>query len=477
MNVKGTPGEKRFNRAAWLAWTLCAIVVLFALWGMAISFGAPDQPTGFLARANTAMNSAFIIVFGLVAALILGRYTRHTIGWLLMSIALSLAIAGFVQIYLEQVTSASTEPGIAVWLNLWLSGWDWWLLIGPLLLILLLFPTGRLLTARWRLVVAAMAFLFAFFLAFVTFSATLTDTVSGKSIPNPIGLIPASLPFELIAAPWAIALFITAAACVVSVFVRYRRAAPVEREQIKWFLYACLVFLVVYSGGLFNQDSNSVFGLLLSAAILLIPVSIGIAILRYRLWDIDLIIRRTVVYVPLTAILAGVFAASITLTQRVFFSLTGSQSDAATVLTTLIVVAAFDPIKTWLQKMVDRRFKEVPDATKRLTALNSRMRSYLQMADAAEMARHTLEEAVISFEAYGGSVHWGRDGSERIAFSTEGWNGRAGISIPLNQNGVPVGRIDLAARKNGTEYIAADRSMLEQTAELLARAFALSDRA
>jgi len=105
--------------------------------------------------------------------------------------------------------------------------------------------------------------------------------------------------------------------------------------------------------------------MLLALAFLLFPLSIGIAILRYHLYDIDIIIRRTLVYVPLTAILAGVFAASIKLTQALFAGLAGTQSEATTVLTTLIVVAAFEPLKGWLQRMVNARFKEGPDPEQR----------------------------------------------------------------------------------------------------------------
>ena len=114
------------------------------------------------------------------------------------------------------------------------------------------------------------------------------------------------------------------------------------------------------------MDPSVLVSMIVNAAILLllslIPISLMIAILRYRLWGIDLLINRTLVYVPLTAILAGIFAACISLSQKLSAALTGQQSDAATVLTTLIVVAAFDPLKHGLQQLVDKRFKETPDA-------------------------------------------------------------------------------------------------------------------
>ena len=189
------------EKAAWLVWALCAIVVVCALIGLAFTLNTPDAPHDVWAVATDVLNGAYIIVFGLVGALILGRYPRHTIGWLLMFTALSLATFDLVQNYLGQTVTASSELNLTVWLYVWLSGWTWWLLIAPLLLILLLFPTGRLLSRRWRWVVAALAIIVTFFIAVVTFSATITDPNSGKTWANPLGLLPGSFSFETVQVP------------------------------------------------------------------------------------------------------------------------------------------------------------------------------------------------------------------------------------------------------------------------------------
>jgi hypothetical protein len=205
-------------------------------------------------------------------------------------------------------------------------------------------------------------------------------------------------------------------------------------------------------------------------------VSIGVAILRYHLWEIDLILRRTLVYVPLTAVLAGVLAVSTDMSTKFFVALTGGHSDAAAIVTTLIVVAAFDPVKKALQSIVDRGFKEAPDSTKRLMAVQSQLHSYLQVADAPEMTQHTLEEAVAAFGAAGGAVYVNRKGEAQQAYATDKWNGDAKITVPFAREGAPAGRVELGARKDGSAYGETDRALLQQTMDLMARALALAER-
>lgn len=464
------PKEKRFKPAVWFAWLLCGIVIVLALFGVATDLGAPDTANNFIAIANAVMTGAFTIAFGVVGALILARYPRHTIGWLLMFIGLALVIIGILANLLGEAASGSGEPGIATYLSYWLSSWDWWLLIGPLLLIVLLFPTGHLLSPRWRWVVVAIGALFAFFLFYATFSKNLTDPTSNKTLPNPLGVIPESVPFEVVFIPFAIGLLATVAACVASVIVRYRRATTTEREQIKWFLFACIVFLFVYAWGIILADSNNPWGLVFDAAILFVPVSIGIAILRYRLFDIDFIIRRTAVYVPLTAILAGLFAVSIDLCKRFFVALTGQQSDAATVLATLIVVAAFEPVKQWLQRIVDSRFKEAPDPARPLRAFRDEVQKGTGAIDARRMTGRLLAEAMAAFEATGGAAFLS-NGEGRMFELTRGtWNGDAGLRVSLGSNGAQMGEIALGARKNGLSYSEQDRAALVDTANVVAEA-------
>src|SRR5207248_2881004 len=111
-------------------------------------------------------------------------------------------------------------------------------------------------------------------------------------------------------------------------------------------------------------------------ALPLIPtVGIGVGILRHRLYDIDVIIRRTLIYVPLTGVVAGLYAGSVALLQKLFVAFTGEKSDAAIVITTLLLAATFTPIKNSLQALVDKRFKEAPDSMKKLKAFSQYVES------------------------------------------------------------------------------------------------------
>jgi hypothetical protein len=209
---------------------------------------------------------------------------------------------------------------------------------------------------------------------------------------------------------------------------------------------------------------------LFAGFITLIPVSIAIAILRSHLWDIDLLISRTLVYVPLTAILAGIFAASITLTQKIFIVLTGEQSDAATVLTTLVVVAAFTPVKDGVQSIVTKRFKEAPDPAKKLNAFGERVRTRLYALDRAQTLRRLLEESATAFDAIGGAVYAEHDGDLKLIHTVGQWTGAEMLGATIRTAATKVGQISLGPRRSGTVYGVKDREAIELLTDVVARA-------
>ena len=197
---------------------------------------------------------------------------------------------------------------------------------------------------------------------------------------------------------------------MISLGVRYRRAQSVERQQLRW-LVAALVFLVVAVMAGFaiydlvpGADENGLAWILAILALPCVPIAIGIAVLRYRLYEIDTVINRALVYGSLTAIVAGIYTASITLMQRLFVTVTGEKSDAAIVLTTLVVVVGFTPLKTRLQAIVDRRFKEVRDPAPDLDAFVADVRNALSTPDGDRTFRRLTEVAVASYQARGGEV-------------------------------------------------------------------------
>jgi len=240
-------------------------------------------------------------------------------------------------------------------------------------------------------------------------------------------------------------------------------------------LALAITFLLLFSA---FESARDALVLLVNAPFALVGgvLALAAAILRSRLWDIDLLINRTLVYIPLTAILAGIFSASITLTQKFFVAITGQTSDAATVFTTLVIVAAIEPLKSGLQHLVDRRFKEASDPTRQLKAYHEQVRSFVQMMDPEQNARELLDETVRAFDATSGAVYLQRNGELQLIQTVGQWNDESKISIPLESNGARLGLLKLGARRNNADYNAQDRATLQASSELVACALALTER-
>jgi hypothetical protein len=203
------------------------------------------------------------------------------------------------------------------------------------------------------------------------------------------------------------------AASLASLILRFRRASSAEREQLKWIISAAAVLAITIFSGI-PAASLGVEETIWQGAVLIgftaVPIAAGIAILRYRLYDIDFIINRALVYGLLTAFLAGLYAAAIQLFKVVFEALTGENSDASIILTTLLLAAVFTPAKNRLQKLVDHYFGQVHDTRKNLNAFDSRLRSFVQVFNAEATARQFLEEAVEALDASSGALFLGTDG-------------------------------------------------------------------
>jgi hypothetical protein len=201
-----------------------------------------------------------------------------------------------------------------------------------------------------------------FFITATAFSKTMGPPNSSWTLPNPIGFIPDVFGEGPILIVWGAGLVTIVLASVISLFVRFRLAQEVERQQIKWLLYAGALFVLIYAliYVLSSTDEtvrNPWTDLLLLCSILSFPVTISIAILRYRLWDIDLIIRRTLQYSLLTGLLVLFYFGGVVLLQEVLSPFTGQEnSPIVTVLTTLAIAALFNPLRNRVQKFIDQRF-------------------------------------------------------------------------------------------------------------------------
>jgi hypothetical protein len=217
----------------------------------------------------------------------------------------------------------------------------------------LLFPDGHLLSRRWR----PVAWLIGLALAGSVAAIAVQPNVGGAGSMVPYPFEPPLDAAVVDVVYWAASLGMAVgfALAIASLWLRWRRSSGVEREQLKWLAWAGgLVLLAIPISLLPLRLAQALF----IFAVATVPLAVGIAILRYRLYDIDAVISRTLVFGALTAILAGLFAGLQRLFQTVFVSATGNESDAALVITTLVLATLFAPLKRSLEKIVESRFRE-----------------------------------------------------------------------------------------------------------------------
>ena len=376
-------GGKRRRAAAWLAWSLYGLVICLSLvWSGAGLLNQDVSKNALYLVGEVLISFVAPVVFAIVAALIVSRQPRNTIGWVLMVPVGLYVVGGPIVGYIERLAPSSPEPTVPILLMAWFNTWNWLLLIFPLLFIPLLFPNGRPPAPRWRWVsVAAIAWAALFVLL-----ATLPQQINVGTTPNlvfdnPIGILRTDT-VERLVGVWIVGLLALAVACAVALFVRYRRANETERKQIKWLLYACALFLVVYVGGFASGlgGTASLGGYILEVffglSVITLPAAIGIAVLRYRLYDIDVVINRTLVYGSLTVALVALYFGGVAALQRVFVASTGQQSTLAVVASTLAIAALFNPLRRRVQGFVDRRFyRRKYDAAKVLDTFSGRLRA------------------------------------------------------------------------------------------------------
>ena len=296
-----------------------------------------------------------------VAVLIAMRRPDNLLGWIFFLVGFSQGLVSFSLQYARYVlvTSPGALPGgpLMSWLGqiAWFPGLSLMLTYA-----ILLFPTGRPPSPRWRIFAWLCALPLIFFIpvAITAWSYRgLVLILNPDQVQLPAGIL--GILFQL-SFPM---LLLCGLVSLVSIILRFRKGDLIERRQIKWVAFAAGLFLLmellsgipsVYS---FFMENKLTFLIVIPVSLAL-PAAVGIAILRHRLLDIDILINRTLVYVPLTGILAGLYAASMSLLQRAFVGITGAKSDIAIVMTTLILTSTFTPIKNALQGLVDRPLQE-----------------------------------------------------------------------------------------------------------------------
>ncbi len=349
------------KRTTILAWALCLFCISLATLGM--FFWLREQGDTLVLSelpSRLGWGWAIPVVFSITSAVIIARQPGNRVGWLLMLAALAGAPEAAKELFFAEPRTALT-PGL--WPLLWLDTWAWIPLIFSIILIPLHFPSGRLPSPRWRWVNWLAITMWIFFILFVAFGDEIGPINHEWRLSNPIGFVSADSFEEGALGPvWMAGLLVITIGSVASLIVRYRRAGLIEKEQIKWLLYAAAIFGIVYAIAVIVNLGREEWGagfwldLFLVLSILGLPVAITIAIMRYRLFDIDVIIRKTAVYVIMTGVLALVYFGSVILLQALFGVLMGQQSTLILVISTLLIALLFSPLRRWLQGAIDRRF-------------------------------------------------------------------------------------------------------------------------
>jgi hypothetical protein len=402
--------------AAWLAWSLAGItfavfVATIPLWFLA---RGADLPSSWRADVGVGglVGGAFFLAFPLVGALIASKRPKNAVGWLCLAVGALWALSGVFDYYgyYGAATPGSVPyPVVAAGI----SDWIWVPAVGLLgTYVLLLFPDGRLPSKRWRP------------LAWLSGAVILLLSVGVMLAPGPLdNLGGVRNPFGVEGADWlTVAAFVLLPllplcmlASALSLVLRYRRSGGEERQQIKWIAFAASVVVVVYAIAMiasfaFPAESwttaGSVWWLnLLTYAVLssftLVPIAVGIAVLKYRLYEIDIIINRALVYVSQTATLVALYLGGVVLLQRLFVLLTGQRSTLAVVASTLLIAALFNPMRHRIQAFIDRRFyRRKYDAAKTLESFSAKLRDETDLDALSDnlvvAVRETMQPARVS---------------------------------------------------------------------------------
>jgi hypothetical protein len=376
-----------------LAWSVCAVgllVLAFSLLLIVLGWSTPlpQRWTPWQAQAASLVG---IIGAPILGGLIASRRPENPYGWLWLGFGLGLALQHLAQSYAAY--ALVVEPGSLVAPRTISQLLE---LGGPLALsfapfLFLLFPTGRLPSRRWRPLawVAAMA---GVVLLALNLIYGMPDQVGGMITATTVAAV--------------LAIFATIVLSALSLVVRYRRASGVERQQLKWFALAAVLAAFYIVGTLLGLDrflGSTLWNLLDTATNMAIYVAVGVAVLKYRLYEIDILINRTLVYGALTAMLALLYFGGVATTQTIVRVLTAQeqQPQIAIVVSTLVIAALFNPLRRRIQGFIDRRFyRRKYDAAKTLEAFSAKLRDETDLdtlnAELVGVVRETMQPAHVS---------------------------------------------------------------------------------
>jgi hypothetical protein len=390
-----------YRTAVWRAWSLWALALTLtalSLLLLALNLRHPNTHIFDWWFGNT-----LIVIDVTVGAIVASRRPQNPIGWLLLLSGLAISLNHFsaqYAIYALLAEPGSLPAGEAL---AWIASWLLPIYAGLQVFYLLLFPTGRLPSRRWRWVAWLTV---AFISAGVILSSFSYGAYLGSLGPirNPLGIEGFTNVYKALLYTVSPLLY---TAVAVSLLMRLRRAVGVERQQLKWFAYSAAIFaigivlivipLAIETPPWYEWAATAFF----TAGGVVIPISIGIAILRYRLYEIDTLINRTLVYGALTALLVAVYVGSVVSLQAALRALSGQESQLVVVASTLLIAALFNPLRRRIQYFIDRRFyRRKYDAAKTLEAFSSKLRDETDLEalsdDLTSVVKETMQPAHVS---------------------------------------------------------------------------------
>jgi len=445
-----------------LAWGIAAAVAVsqFA-WLVFLWLNLDRVPTSVANQLPIHVESLFLIAsISVVGALIVSRHPRHTVGWVLLIAAGSVVVDAALRVYATD--GLHVRPGVLPGAEYaaWVAEWLWFpAMAGMLTFLPLYFPDGRLPSPRWK----PWAIGLAVWLTLTTIGYALYPS---EPIDFPDARPVVGVPAAVVLAVGMLATPVVVLVSFASVVIRRRRAVGVEREQLRWFLYASAVAVVGWSLLFLPWPAEEGFGLLGvvlgHGPILLLVASIGIAILRYRLYDIDLIINRTLVFGGLSAAAIGTYALVV-----VGISLVGTAGQidwrGSLIVVALVAIAAY-PLREWLQRRVNRlMYGDRDDPSRAMSELARRVSDSLTPAGLLPAITETIGRALrlpyVAVEMPGGF--------ERISYGAA--IGRV-ERVELTHQGGSVGTLLVAQRAENEPFSDADRRVLEDLSRQVAAA-------
>ncbi|HEY6958648.1 MAG TPA: hypothetical protein VI814_07485 [Candidatus Limnocylindria bacterium] len=460
--VRAAPTLRVARIFVWAMWTVSAffIGVAFLLILATISVDTPSRGFGF--RGWVPLVAALWVTIG---ARIAARQPRLSVGWLIFAVGWLWSVNALFEEYATYAYFPQ-EQGLplvpqAVWFNAMVGT----AVAGLSGVAILVVPDGRLPSRRW--VVLEVAIVAFTFFAVVTM-AVLPRRLVPFPFENPFGIeslraYEASFPALL--RSFDVGRGLEVLLPTAALLLRLRRAVGAERQQLKLVAAATsfasvTVFVYAFFGDPVVQYAQ-ILGLIL------VPAAFGLAMRRYRLYEIDQILGRTFVLGGATALLAGVYTASIGLMQRIFIVLTGERSDAAVVLTTLLVAAAFAPLRDRLQAVVKRMFGADLPGTHGLDVFTDEIDAHLRLSDRDRLLSQLLAESVGSLGSTCGVLEIMDEGAAHPTHAIGAWKGDTHLSVDVIERGEVAARVCLGPRANGEGYDEDARRRLERAATVV----------